>query len=209
MLIAGNTVFGALGIRSISGKLFSGGVSLVNQYTDKLRLGAEITAVASGNFQLSKGQLQTTLGGGYHLNKKLTFDFGSLQDAFRQARGSGRCSVSLTTSDAGEFTLRRDLKMSFARPRPIPFFGTPEAGFVQLSPRSCSFSFCSSMCSLCLLWRPQKLSCRSQTGRSPNPRFLYRFNPHLFGCSLGREKATRGTHRRLVVPAGKDDSRRQ
>ena len=82
MVIAGNTVFGALGIRSVSGKLFSGGVSLVKQYTDKLRLGAEITAVASGNFQLSKGQLQTTLGGGYQLNKKLTFDFGIIAGRF-------------------------------------------------------------------------------------------------------------------------------
>lgn len=82
VLLAGNTEFGALGIRRTSGKLFSGGLSFVKQYTDKLRLGAEVTAVASGNLHLSKGQLQTTLGGNYQLNKKLTLDFGFLAGRF-------------------------------------------------------------------------------------------------------------------------------
>jgi hypothetical protein len=82
VLLAGNTEFGALGVRRSSGKLFSGGVSLVKQYTDRLRLGVEVTGVASGNLHLSKGQLQTTVGGNYQLNKKLTLDFGLLAGRF-------------------------------------------------------------------------------------------------------------------------------
>lgn len=76
VLFAGNTVVGVLGIRTTKGKLFSGGISVVKQYTDKLKLGAEVTAVASSSFQLSKGQLQSTFGGNYNLKKNFALDFG-------------------------------------------------------------------------------------------------------------------------------------
>jgi hypothetical protein len=81
-LFAGNTVIGVIGIRTAKGKLFSGGISGVKQYTEKLRLGAEITSVVSGSFQLSKGQLQTTFGGNYNLKKNLAIDFGVLAGRF-------------------------------------------------------------------------------------------------------------------------------
>jgi hypothetical protein len=74
--IAGNTVIGELGVRTASGKLFSGGVSVVKEYSGKLKLGAELTGVASGDFHLSKGQLQSILGGNYTLKKDLSLDFG-------------------------------------------------------------------------------------------------------------------------------------
>lgn len=82
VLFAGNTVTGVLGIRTAKGKLFSGGASIVKQYTEKLKLGVELNSVVSGNFQLSRGQLQTTLGGNYNLRKNFALDFGFLLGRF-------------------------------------------------------------------------------------------------------------------------------
>ena len=75
ILFAGNTVNGLLGIRT-RGRVFTGGASLVKQYTKKLDFGAEVTGALTGNFQLSRGQLQTLVGGNYAVRKNLTFDFG-------------------------------------------------------------------------------------------------------------------------------------
>jgi len=82
VLFAGNTVIGALGVRTAKGKLFSGGVSVVKQYTEKLRLGAELVGVVSSDFRLGRGQPQTTLGGNYNLKKNFALDFGILAGRF-------------------------------------------------------------------------------------------------------------------------------
>ena len=89
ILFAGNTVLGALGIRTASGKLFLGGISVVKQYTEKLKLGAEIFTVVSNNFQLSKGQLQTTYGGNYNLKKNFAIDFGFIVGRFPSSPCAG------------------------------------------------------------------------------------------------------------------------
>jgi hypothetical protein len=47
ILFAGNTVFGIGGRRKVNGRLFSGGVSLIRQFTDRLLLGGEIYGVAA------------------------------------------------------------------------------------------------------------------------------------------------------------------
>lgn len=75
ILFAGNTVNGLLGIRT-RGRVFTGGASLVKQYTKRLDLGAELTGAVTSNFRLSRGQLQTLVGGNYQLRKKLSLDFG-------------------------------------------------------------------------------------------------------------------------------------
>lgn len=82
VLFAGNTSIGVIGIRTAKGKLFSGGASIVRQFTPKLKLGAELTTVVSSSFQLSKGQLQTTIGGNYSLKKNFAIDFGFLAGRF-------------------------------------------------------------------------------------------------------------------------------
>lgn len=82
ILFAGNTVIGALGVRTTGGKLFSAGGSAVREFSEKLKLGIELTGVASSNFQLSKGQLQSTLGGNYNLKKNFAVDFGLIIGRF-------------------------------------------------------------------------------------------------------------------------------
>ena len=81
ILFAGNTVNGLLGIRT-RGRVYTGGGSLVKQYTKRLDLGAEVTGAVTGNFSLSKGQLQTLVGGNYALGKKLSLDFGLVAGRF-------------------------------------------------------------------------------------------------------------------------------
>jgi hypothetical protein len=56
--------------------VFTGGASLVKQFTAKLDLGAEVTGALTKNLQLGKGQLQTIVGGNYQFKKKVSFDFG-------------------------------------------------------------------------------------------------------------------------------------
>jgi len=77
VFLAGNTAEGVLGVRTTNnGRLFTGGISITKQYTERLLLGAELTGVTNGSLELSEGQLQTMFGGNYQLTKKLALDAG-------------------------------------------------------------------------------------------------------------------------------------
>lgn len=81
ILFAGNETTGIIGIRA-RGRVFTAGGSIVKQFTKKLDFGAELTGAVTSNFRLSKGQLQTLVGGNYALRKNLTFDFGLVAGRF-------------------------------------------------------------------------------------------------------------------------------
>jgi len=72
---AGNTSTGVVGIRT-RGTIFTGGISLVRQFTQKFDLGAEIYGGYTTSFDLARGELQEQIGGNYEIRKKLTIDFG-------------------------------------------------------------------------------------------------------------------------------------
>jgi len=76
VIFSGNTVTGAIGIRNARGTVFTGGASIVRDFTDKLALGVEVTGAQTRNFDLGKGQLQAQIGGNYALRENLTLDFG-------------------------------------------------------------------------------------------------------------------------------------
>ena len=94
ILFSGNTTTGDIGIKT-RGKVFVGGVSLVKQITPKLDLGAELTGAVTSSLKLSRGQLQTLIGGNYALTKKMTFDFGVVGGKFA---ASPRVGVQLGIS---------------------------------------------------------------------------------------------------------------
>jgi hypothetical protein len=94
ILFAGNTTTGDIGIRTRA-KVFVGGASLVKQITPKLDLGAEVTGAVTSSLKLSRGQLQTMIGGNYALTRKMTFDFGVLGGKFA---ASPRLGVQLGLS---------------------------------------------------------------------------------------------------------------
>jgi len=74
---AGNTATGVVGIKT-RGTIFTGGASLVRQFTAKLDLGMEVYGGYTTNFSLSRGELQEQIGGNYEIRKKLTIDFGAV-----------------------------------------------------------------------------------------------------------------------------------
>jgi hypothetical protein len=75
ILFSGNNTTGVIGIKT-RGTVFTGGSSLVKQFTPKLDLGVELTGAVTKNLQLGKGQLQTLVGGNYLFKKNMSFDFG-------------------------------------------------------------------------------------------------------------------------------------
>ena len=88
---AGNTLTGAVGIKT-RGTIFTGGASLVRQFTPKLDLGVEVTGGFTSNLQLGRGQLAEQVGGNYEVRKNLTVDFGFVAG---QAVGSPRWGYQL------------------------------------------------------------------------------------------------------------------
>jgi hypothetical protein len=94
ILFSGNTTTGDIGIKT-RGRVFVGGVSLVMQITPKLDLGAELTGAFTRSLNLSRGQLQTQIGGNYQFKKNASFDFGIVGGKFA---ASPRVGVQLGVS---------------------------------------------------------------------------------------------------------------
>jgi hypothetical protein len=94
-LFAGNQTTGVIGIRT-RGLVFTGGGSLVKQFTPRLDLGVEVTGALTRNFSLSRGQLQAQVGGNYALRKNLSLDFGLVGGRFAASpRAGAKLGVSL------------------------------------------------------------------------------------------------------------------
>jgi hypothetical protein len=82
ILFAGNSSTGLIGISSSRGQVFTANGSLVRDFTPRLRLGAELFGGVTNNFNLSRGQLEAQVGGGYSLTSNLEFTFGVLAGRF-------------------------------------------------------------------------------------------------------------------------------
>jgi len=74
ILFSGNTLTGALGIKSVHGVVFTGASSLTYQATARWLVGTEVAGAMTQQFDLGKGQLQFQLGAKYALRKSLTLD---------------------------------------------------------------------------------------------------------------------------------------
>ena len=77
-LFAGNTSTGVLGITTARGHVFTGGISLLHDFTTRLTLGGELYGGISNNGDLGKSQFQMLLGGQYQVRSGMTFNFGVL-----------------------------------------------------------------------------------------------------------------------------------
>lgn len=77
-LFAGNTSTGALGIEAVRGHVYTGGVSILHDFTARLTLGAEVYGGYTNNGDLGRSQLQVLAGGQYLVRPGMTFDFGML-----------------------------------------------------------------------------------------------------------------------------------
>lgn len=88
ILFSGNETTGVVGIKS-RGTVFTGGGSLVKQFSPKLQLGIELTGAVEKNFQLGKGQLQTLFGGNYQFKNNMSFDFGIIGGKYAASPRAG------------------------------------------------------------------------------------------------------------------------
>ncbi|HEX8131491.1 MAG TPA: transporter [Pyrinomonadaceae bacterium] len=75
IIFSGNTLTGAVGLKT-RGTVYTGGTSVVREFTPKLQLGAELTGARARNAGLGKGQFQGQFGGNYALRDNLSLDFG-------------------------------------------------------------------------------------------------------------------------------------
>jgi hypothetical protein len=82
VLFAGNRSTGLVGIQTTRGQVFTGNGSLVRDFTENLKLGIEVFGRVTNDFNLSRGQLQTQVGGSYALRDDFAFTFGVLADRF-------------------------------------------------------------------------------------------------------------------------------
>ena len=82
ILFAGNTSTGLVGIETTKGQVFTGNGSITHDFTEKLNLGVEIFGAVTNNFQLSRGQLETQIGGTYAVSKQFSLAFGVLGGHF-------------------------------------------------------------------------------------------------------------------------------
>ncbi len=76
LIFSGNSSTGVIGIQGTRGRVYTGGASLVREFTPKWAFGIEVYGGYTNNDGLSKSQLQTTLGGQYTVREGMTFDFG-------------------------------------------------------------------------------------------------------------------------------------
>ncbi len=75
ILFSGNTLTGAIGIRSTRGRVFTGASSVTYQLSPKLLIGGEVAGAFTQQFDLGKAQLQTLFGGKYAITKVVGLDF--------------------------------------------------------------------------------------------------------------------------------------
>ena len=89
IVFAGNSSTGLEGIRTTRGQVFTANGSLVRYFTPRLRLGAELFGGVTNNFDLSRGQLEGQVGGGYMLTQRLEFTFGVVAGHFPASPRTG------------------------------------------------------------------------------------------------------------------------
>ena len=77
-LFAGNTSTGVVGIQSTRGHVYTGGFSVLHDFTARLTLGGEIYGAFTNNGNLGRSQFQALVGGQYAIRNGMTFNFGVL-----------------------------------------------------------------------------------------------------------------------------------
>jgi hypothetical protein len=75
-LFAGNTSTGVVGIETTRGHVFTGGLSLLHDFSARWTLGGEVYGGIADNSGLGRSQLQGLAGGQYTVRDGLSFAFG-------------------------------------------------------------------------------------------------------------------------------------
>ncbi|HUN89798.1 MAG TPA: hypothetical protein VMU28_13450 [Terriglobales bacterium] len=95
-LFAGNTSTGAIGIQTKRGHVFTGGVSLLHDFSSRLTLGMEGYGGVADSSGLGRTQLQGLFGGDYSIRNGLVFSFGLLGGKYEASpRIGGQIGVAM------------------------------------------------------------------------------------------------------------------
>jgi hypothetical protein len=78
VLFAGNTSTGVIGTQNARGQVFTGGFSLLHDFSDRITLGSEVYGAYTDSGDLGRTQLQGMLGGQYTVRKGIALCFGVL-----------------------------------------------------------------------------------------------------------------------------------
>jgi hypothetical protein len=89
ILFAGNRSIGLTGVEATRGQVFTSNGSLVRNFNEKLHLGMEVFGGVSNDFRLSRGQLETQIGGSYAVRDEFAFTFGVLAGRFPASPRAG------------------------------------------------------------------------------------------------------------------------
>jgi hypothetical protein len=89
ILFSGNTLTGAVGVRSTHGFVYTGSSSLTVKLTERWLVGGEVAGALTRQFELQKGQLQVLLGGKCALTKSIGLDFAATGGKFEGSPRAG------------------------------------------------------------------------------------------------------------------------
>jgi hypothetical protein len=96
LLFAGNTSTGALGTQNTRGQVYTGGLSVLHDFNDRITLGTEIYGAYTDSGSLGKAQLQAMLGGQYNLRKNIALCLGLLGGVYvASPRIGGQLGISV------------------------------------------------------------------------------------------------------------------
>jgi hypothetical protein len=96
ILFSGNTLTGAIGIRTSRGRVFTGSSSVTYQLSERWLIGIEIAGAMTQQFELGKAQLQSLVGWKYVIKKNVGLDFSVTGGKFEGSpRLGGAIGVSL------------------------------------------------------------------------------------------------------------------
>ncbi len=109
-LFVGNTSTGVVGITATThGHIATMGGSLIRTLSETWQIGVEVTAAATSNVDLNRGQLQFTLGGSYAVRPHLSLDFGFIAGHFVASPRAGvQVGVSIDLSRAAQELVTRN-----------------------------------------------------------------------------------------------------
>ncbi|MGA9426197.1 MAG: hypothetical protein WBV33_14045 [Terracidiphilus sp.] len=88
-LFAGNTSTGVIGVQTKRGHVYTGGLSLVHDFSSHLSLGAEAYGGVADTSGLGRDQLQGLGGGWYTVRDGLSFTFGILGGKYEASPSIG------------------------------------------------------------------------------------------------------------------------
>jgi hypothetical protein len=108
-LFAGNTSTGVLGIETARGHVYTGGASVLHDFTPRLTLGIEAYGGLSSNDVLGRSQLQFLAGGQYAIRNCLAVTFGVLGGKYvASPRIGGQVGFSMDFPDVFQRRSERD-----------------------------------------------------------------------------------------------------